>query len=113
MLYVKKDADGRINEIEFSPESGFKEISITDAEVSRFIAESDNSQKIIFELLNRLDLKMIRSIEDIVQILIDKDLMLVTDLPEPVQNIMLFKKRLRHLSQNNSPVFEDDDMIQL
>lgn len=113
MLYVKKDDNGHITEIEFSPESGYEEISITDQEVSRYIAESDNSQEIIYELLNRLDLKMIRSIEDIVQILIDKDFMLITDLPEPVQNIMLFKKRLRHLNQNNSPIFEEDDMIEI
>jgi hypothetical protein len=39
--------------------------------------------------------------------------MLITDLPEPVQNIMLFKKRLRHLNQNNSPIFEEDDMIEI
>ncbi|CAN8140175.1 hypothetical protein J3998_07335 [Thiomicrorhabdus sp. 6S2-11] len=113
MLYVKKDDQGHITEIEFAPEDGFEEISITDQEVSRFISESDNSQEIIYELLNRLDLKMIRSIEDVVQVMIDKDLMLITDLPEPVQNIMLFKKRLRHLNQNNSPIFEEDDMIEI
>jgi hypothetical protein len=113
MLYVKKDDQGHITEIEFAPEDGFEEISITDQEVSRFISKSDNSQEIIYELLNRLDLKMIRSIEDVVQVMIDKDLMLITDLPEPVQNIMLFKKRLRHLNQNNSPIFEEDDMIEI
>lgn len=113
MLYVKKDENGHIKEIEFAEKDGFEEISITDPEVSRFIAESDNSQEIIYDLLNHLDLKMIRSIEDIVQIMIDKDMMLITDLPEPVQNIMVFKKRLRHLNQNNSPIYEEDDMIEI
>ncbi|QKI88089.1 hypothetical protein [Thiomicrorhabdus xiamenensis] len=113
MLYVKKDASGNITDIEFHPKEGFEEISLNDPQVSHFIAQSENSQELIQELLETLDLKMIRSIEDIIQILIDRDVMLITDLPEPVQNIMLFKKKLRHMNQNNSPVFEDEDMIKL
>ncbi|MBN2646842.1 MAG: hypothetical protein JXR44_03545 [Thiotrichales bacterium] len=113
MLYVKEDTNNQIVEIEFQPLPGFEEISLTDPRVSEFIAKSEHSQPLIQALLERLDLKMIRSIEDIVQILIDKNLMIITDLPEPVQNVLLFKKKLRHLNHNNSPVFEEDDMIKL
>lgn len=50
---------------------------------------------------------MVRVIEDVIDILIDKNLMLFTDLPEAVQNKILFKKNIRNLSGNNSIIEEE------
>jgi len=61
-------------------------------------------------VLNRLDLDMVRVIEDVIDIMIDKNLMLFTDLPDPVQNKILFKKTIRNLS-NGTSIIEDEELI--
>ena len=64
--------------------------------------------EIIQNVLNRLDLDMVRIIEDVIDILIDKNIMLFTDLPDPVQNKILFKKNIRNISNKDSFIEEEE-----
>ncbi|MDX1351840.1 MAG: hypothetical protein R3254_02440 [Thiomicrorhabdus sp.] len=110
MLYIEKNSAGEIENIHFSPQENLEEISLHDPKLKAFIENAPNSDEIIQKVLNRLDLDMVRIIEDVIDILIDKNVMLFTDLPDPVQNKILFKKNIRNLSSNNS-IIEDEELI--
>lgn len=110
MIYIERNTDGDINNIHFSPGQNLEGISLHDPKLKEFIETSPNSEEIIQKVLNQLDLDMVRVIEDVIDILIDKNLMLFTDLPEAVQNKILFKKNIRNLSNNNS-IIEDEELL--
>ncbi len=78
--------------------------------MKEFIENTPNSDEIVQTVLNRMDLEMVRVIEDVIEIMIDKNLMLFTDLPDAVQNKILFKKTIRNLSGNTS-IIEEDELI--
>jgi hypothetical protein len=78
--------------------------------LKEFIENTPNSDEIVQTVLNRMDLEMVRVIEDVIEIMIDKNLMLFTDLPDAVQNKILFKKTIRNLSGNTS-IIEEDELI--
>lgn len=110
MIYIKKNSVDNIENIYFSPAPELEEISLHDPKLKAFIETAPNSDEIIQKVLNQLDLDMVRVIEDVIDILIDKNLMLFTDLPEAVQNKILFKKNIRNLSGNNS-IIEEEELI--
>jgi len=111
MLYIKFSEDNNITEIDFSAKEGFEEISLHDPRLSEFIEKSENSEEIIRKVLSRLDLDMVRTIEDVIDILIDRNVMLLTDLPDPVQNKILFKKTIRNLNKKSESILDDQDYI--
>lgn len=110
MIYIEHDTQGDIQNIQFSPGTNLEEISLHDPKLKQYIEQQPNSDEIIQKVLNQLDLDMVRVIEDVIDILIDKNLMLFTDLPDPVQNKILFKKSIRNISNNNS-IIEDEELI--
>lgn len=111
MLYIKLSEDETITEIEFSPREGFEEISLHDPRLTDLIEQSENSDEIIRKVLGRLDLDMVRTIEDVIDILIDKNVMLLTDLPDAVQNKILFKKTIRDLNKQSESIIDDQEYI--
>jgi len=111
MIYVKRNDQLEIIDLEFRPLDGYEEISLHSDEISEFINHSENSSELIQQILNRLDLKMIRVIEDVIDILIKKNVMLMTELPTEVQNQLLFKRRIRSMTENDSPIHEEDDEL--
>ena len=111
MLYIKLSENDEITDIEFTPKAGLNEISLHDPKFSQYIQNSENSDEIIQKVLNNLDLDMVRVIEDVIDILIDKNIMLFTDLPDPVQNKILFKKTIRNLSNKNTTIIEDEETL--
>lgn len=111
MIYIEKNAQGEIQNIEFSPGPNREEISLHDPKLKDFIENAPNSDELIEQVLNRLDLDMVRTIEDLIDMMIQKDLMRFTDLPKPVQNKILFKKNIRNLSKKESSIISDDELL--
>jgi len=110
MIYIERNKENEIHNIFFTPAPNLEEISLHDPKLQDFIETSPNSEEIIQKVLTQLDLDMVRVIEDVVEILIDKNIMLFTDLPEAVQNKILFKQKVRNLTSNNSMI-EDEELI--
>ena len=110
MIYIERNANGDIENIQFAPGPNLEEISMHDPKLKEFIEHAPNSEEIIQMVLDRLDLDMVRVIEDVIDIMIDKNLILFTDLPSPVQNKILFKKNIRNLSHGTS-IIEDEELI--
>lgn len=94
MIYIKCNVQNEIEDITFANTPGYIMSSVFDPQVKAFLENSQN-EALIKDVLSRLDLEMVRVIEDMVDLMIEKDLILFTDLPEPVQNKLLFKRSLR------------------
>lgn len=112
MIYVNRDENGKIADIDFSEKPGYEKYSIFNDEIKQFIIDSNNEDLIKMTMM-KLDLEMVRVTEDIIEILIEKEIMLFTDLPEAVQNKLMFKRSLRESLGNDYKIFVNDDEIEL
>lgn len=112
MIYIERNASGEIDNIEFAPAKNREEISLHDPQLTEFIKNSADSEAIVQSVLGRLDLDMVRVIEDLIDIMIERDLIRFTDLPEPVQNKLLFKRKMRNMS-NEISMIDDNELLNL
>lgn len=113
MIYIKRNESDQIIDVCFDQNPGYEKSSIFSQEVKSFILNSDN-QETVKRIMTDLDLDMVRITEDVIDVLIKKEILLFTDFPEAVQNKLLFKRFLRQaLSQNNgSSIMDEEESIQ-
>ncbi len=89
MPYVKRTPDGRICGLYSSPrEDAREELDPENPEVLRFVESTR-------EHLSSSDSDTIRVIEDLVDVLIRKKVLLLTDLPLAAQQKLMDRQRLR------------------
>jgi len=83
MPYVSRDASGKISGLFEHAEVGVSdEIAADDPELKRFLVEQGlSSPDSVRQVLAESDLKMIRLVDDLIDLMIDKDLIKFTDLP--------------------------------
>ena len=92
MLYVQRDAQGKIIALSQVSMPDFKEeVEDDSAEVLAFIADIEQDR----ESLTKTDLGFIRVVEDLIELLISKNYICFTDLPEAAQQKMLQRQELR------------------
>lgn len=94
MPYVQRDKNGEIvalwkEKSEFAAEFA----AATDPEVEAFVTNGAPLEKSEFSIAS--DLQMVRVIEDLINLLITKGLIVVTDLPVAVQNKLLQQRARR------------------
>lgn len=93
MLYVARDSKGRICELHPMPlRDACEALSPDNPEVLQFIHERWRQNE-----LDVLDRDFVRVIEDTIELLIAKDLILFTDLPAKVQDKLMRRKEVRQL----------------
>jgi len=91
MLYVQRDENGKIIGLTVTPGENTEEASLTDQDVSEFLSASDPD--------------MIRVLEDLIQVLVNKNVITFEDLPETAQLKLLYRKNTRSFLDQAS---EDD-----
>jgi hypothetical protein len=100
MPYVLRGPDGKIDAIFQNPREGAdEELQPDDPEVMAFLsvglAENELEMRQARDRLAISDLEMVRVFEDVIEIMIDKGLILITDLPEAAQEKLMERHRLR------------------
>ncbi|MDR2186556.1 MAG: hypothetical protein LBE62_00720 [Azonexus sp.] len=91
MFYVVRDSSGKICELHREPrENAIERLPTDHPEVLQFIHERWRENE-----LSQLDREFVRVIEDTIELLIAKGLILFTDLPPPVQEKLLRRKEVR------------------
>ncbi|WP_412480859.1 hypothetical protein [Azonexus sp. IMCC34839] len=108
MLYVARDKEGRIREMHPAPHGDAQEALPADnAEVLEFINERWRQNEML-----QLDLDFIRVIEDLIELLIAKKVILVTDLPPQIQEKLMRRKIARQqITLEESVGMQGDDII--
>jgi hypothetical protein len=105
MPYIKRASDGSILAVSNEPLDAPCEQLGADAPELRAFLAGVAEQGGVFETS---DLKLIRAIEDVIDLLIKKNVICITDLPLAVQNKLMERRSLRH-SLNALKLFGDDE----
>lgn len=115
MLYVSRDESGLVNGVFKKPNSDSTEsLPYDHPDVLTFfrgsLPESLESRALL-DLLHS-DVSFIRVIEDVVHLLIDKNIITFTDLPEKVREKILSRADARgRLAGSNDLVVPDDRLL--
>lgn len=105
MPFVKRDSVGRIIAASNAPTNeASEELAVDSPELRAFIEELAG-EKGIFE---SSDMKMIRAIEDVIDLLISKNVICITDLPAVVQSRLMERRSLRHSLNALNLIGEDE-----
>lgn len=111
MLYAKRDKSGDIINLSDTPSPGADEVvNATDEEVIGFIF-NNSSTTLSKKLLSETDAGMIRIVEDLIELLIQKNLIMFTDLPNAAQQKILMRNQIRSVFQPGDPLLVDDDEL--
>ena len=106
MPYIKRNSSGRITGISDRAESGSKEeLDIENPDVQAYL-ELARSE------LSSSDAETIRVIEDLVDLLIEKNLIVLTDLPPAAQIKLSERQRMRgDLGVLGNLVVDEEDIL--
>lgn len=110
MLYAARDSQGRICDLQPKPEGQAQQaLPADDPEALQFIHERWRQHE-----LSELDRDFIRAIEDTIELLISKEIILFTDLPPRVQEKLLRRKDVRSQTGLYAGAYctNDNDVIQ-
>ena len=92
MPYVMRDKDGAIVAVSREQAAGCdEELAADDNEVTAFLGDLANGAS----SLGATDQAFIRVLEDLVDVLVDKGVMLFSDLPEDAQEKITHRRQLR------------------
>jgi hypothetical protein len=108
MPYVSRDENGNIVGIFRSPIGGAsEELAAEDPEVIQFLSDGGSSEQLKWELFVS-DLLMGRLIEDLVDVLIQRSVMTITDLPAGAQRKLMRRRHLRDKMQAADGLLTDE-----
>lgn len=94
MPFVIKDAEGRVAALYAEPIEGAEEVSVDDPALKAFLTQGGTDEAARAQFRDS-DLALVRVIEDLIDTLIDKGVILFTDLPEPAQRKLTARRGLR------------------
>ncbi len=86
MVYVQRDAQGRLLRVEYQPFEGMSENLAVESEELQNWLRVKEEVKARLDALNSSDLELIRVLEDVVIVLVDRGVIQYTDLPEAARS---------------------------
>jgi hypothetical protein len=109
MPYIQRDQAGRIVAVSWEQQpDGWESLPLDSPELVAFTSILSGGQK---ELITT-DLKLVRVVEDLIDLLIDRDVIHFTDFPEAAQTKLLTRRSMRSsLNGLNLLAEEDDDKL--
>ena len=92
MPFVKRDESGKIDAVSINESADFAEfLEAESAELEVFLENARPSA----DSLRESDSDLVRVLEDLIEMLTAKGVIMFTELPESAQQKILFRKRLR------------------
>lgn len=106
MPYVKRNAAGEIvGLLDYAENDAGEELPLNNPEIQRFFARAR-------QRLSSSDAETIRVIEDLVDVLIEKKLLLLTDLPQAAQKKLMDRQRMRsELGVLDNLMVDEEDIL--
>ncbi|PLW81592.1 hypothetical protein CWI75_15300 [Kineobactrum sediminis] len=104
MPYIKRDNTGNIIAASQVADAGLEQISADDSELQGFLGSlaEDVGQ------LSATDQDFVRVLEDLVELLVSRGVILFTELPQSAQQKILFRQRLRNKLPGSLDLLGDD-----
>lgn len=111
MAYVKRDDQGNIIEVFDAPKPGAEEyLSINSEELITFLKQSDDAEAARVAL-SVSDMSLVRVLEDLINTLIDKEVILFTDLPTAAREKLANREKIRDRLSDLDNLIGDDQGI--
>jgi len=110
MFYLERDAGGRLVAIHGRPHPRARETrKEIDAEMAGFLAAGGGAQA--RALLAATDKGLARVVEDLVELLVRRHVILFTDLPEAAQEKIVQRRRLRRIIRDDASFLDEDEIL--
>ncbi|WP_373095524.1 hypothetical protein [Zhongshania sp.] len=103
MPFVKRDNDGKIVAVSQLEIVDFTFLDEASEELQEFLNEMMSQGPV-----EETDLGFIRVVEDVIELLISKNIILFTELPEAAQQKMLLRQQLRDSGNTRLELIPDD-----
>lgn len=108
MFYVQRNAEGQVMRVEAQPYANFSEsLSADHPDVQAWFASEVVATNL--RQLKQSDLEMIRVLDDLIQVLTDKGVIRVTDLPAAAQAKLMDRSQAREALGGLSHLVDEDD----
>ena len=91
MPYVKRDEQGRIIAVNLEPSDDLMEVPSGSPELLEFMRRMGLEQS----TLEQSDMRLVRVLEDLIDLLIARDVIRFTDLPLPAQEKLMERRSMR------------------
>ncbi|MCE2746889.1 MAG: hypothetical protein LW710_13415 [Burkholderiales bacterium] len=105
-FYVTRAANGSIESVSRHAQPGTEPIDEGHADMKSFF--NAQTPQLGFD---SADAEFVRVIEDLIDILLAKNIILHTDLPEAAQKKLMFRKGLRQRLHNSLNLLDDDGEV--
>lgn len=110
MIHVQRDAAGQLLRVDTEPFDGMTEsLAGTDPEVAAWLTREDVRARL--QRLKESDLELVRVIEDLVNVLVDKGVMRYTDLPLAARGKLQAREAERSRLGELSNLLSDEDQL--
>jgi len=107
MLYIERNEDGTIRAIHQNPTGKtVEQKSLMDEEVLAFLGKDSKLESWI-HLLSLSDVSIIRIIEGLVEVLVKKNVIMLTDLPQEARNKLNERRKVREKMDSNQLLVDD------
>lgn len=111
MPFIKRNNNGTIVGIFREPQKDAREeLPVNDKEIIKFLKDGDYSEY-TNHLLHQSDSEFIRVLEDLIDVLLEKHTILLTDLPAAAQKKLLKRKKIRKKHVQSILSEESDDIF--
>ncbi len=102
MLHIERDSDGAITAIHQAQTNNTTEQkTLMDEEIIAFLGK-DGVLDTWVQLLSISDVSIIRVLEDLIEVLVKKNIIMLTDLPEEARNKLKERKKVRNKIESDS-----------
>ncbi len=110
MLFIERNQNGVITAIHNNnPQGTFEQASLKDPAVLQFLQQTNTSDELITRVLAQSDSDLVRVVEDLIRLLIDRNIINFTDLPVAAQTKIRNRQTIR--SQLAETDFMVDDIL--
>lgn len=111
MYHIQRNQDGKLTRVQVTPFDDMDDTLPADhPEIAAWL--SDQTVEDSLSQLRQSDHEMVRVLEDLIDVLISKGVISITDLPPPAQAKLLQRTRARDtLSGLNRLIGEDEDLF--
>lgn len=104
MPYIKRDNTGNIIAASQIADTGLEQVAADDPQLQDFL----NSLAEDVGQLSATDQDFVRVLEDLVELLVSRGVILFTELPQSAQQKILFRQRLRNKLPGSLDLLGDD-----
>lgn len=104
-MYVKRDAQGRIEATSRDAREGFDELVVPGSpELAAFLNSAGTRGRLALT-----DLELVRVLEDLIDVLVEKDVIHFTDLPDAAQQKLLNRRHTRVTMRKGLNLLDDEE----